>query len=126
MTDFPEYPIVKGFESVTAANRITLPPHPRSQRFMELLEEIEELHLQKSADYGTSEDPFSNVAASTDWGIDPWVGVMIRLTDKVRRLVALHRNGSLRNESAEDSFRDIAAYSLMACVLYEEMNASES
>ena len=119
MTDFPEYPLV-GSPRYGPVERWREGTHPRSQRVHEILGELGELHTRKSQDYGTSEDPFSNVQGSTDWGVDPWVGVMIRLTDKVRRLMALHRNGSLVNESAEDSFRDIAAYSVMALVLYEE------
>ena len=40
----------------------------------------------KQDDYGRGNDPFANVRASSDWGIPAWVGSMVRLNDKVKRL----------------------------------------
>lgn len=94
--------------------------HPNSARYHELLEEIGELHDRKQADYGRGGDPFANVRASSEWGMASWVGAMVRLTDKVRRLQSLATKGSLANEAAKDSFLDIAVYALIAYVLYEE------
>lgn len=94
--------------------------HPSSARFHELVEEIADLHDMKQADYGVGHDPFANVRASQDWGISGWVGAMVRLTDKVRRLMSLARKKHLVNEAALDSFKDIAVYALIACVLFEE------
>jgi hypothetical protein len=91
-----------------------------SQRFHELLEEIGALHDKKQADYGKDTDPFANVRASDEWGLAPWVGAMIRLNDKVKRLQTFARKGSLKNESAKDSMLDIAVYALIAYVLYEQ------
>jgi hypothetical protein len=94
--------------------------HPNSARFHELLAETGALHDSKQADYGRGDDPFANVRASEEWGVTGWTGAMIRLNDKVRRLQALAANGKLENESAEDSFRDIAVYALIALVLFEQ------
>lgn len=94
--------------------------HPNSQRFHELLKLADELHDRKQADYGRDHDPFANVRASTDWGVQSWVGEMIRLNDKVKRLQTLAQKGELANEPAEESFMDIAVYALIAQVLYEE------
>jgi hypothetical protein len=94
--------------------------HPNSQRFHELLVEAGELHDRKQEDYGVGSDPFANVRASEEWGIPGWVGAMVRLNDKVRRLQSLARKGSLANEAAVDSFMDIAVYALIARVLYEQ------
>ncbi len=96
--------------------------HPLSQKFHDLLDEAGELHDKKQADYGVDNDPFANIRASTDWGLDPWVGAMLRTTDKVKRLQAFAQKGSLKNESARDSLMDIAVYSLIAIVLMEEEN----
>jgi hypothetical protein len=38
----------------------------------------------------------------------------------VRRLQSLIVNGKLSNESAEDSFRDIAVYAIIGLCLFEE------
>lgn len=94
--------------------------HPNSARFHEILRELGELHDRKQQDYGSDKDPFANVRASTDWGIPPHVGALVRLNDKVKRLQAFARKGSLANESAEDSMRDIAVYAVIALVLYEQ------
>jgi hypothetical protein len=94
--------------------------HPNSARFHEILVELGSLHDRKQLDYGKGDDPFANVRASSEWGIAPWVGAMVRLNDKVKRLQSLAQNGGLHNESAEDSMRDIAVYAVIALVLYEQ------
>ena len=68
-----------------------------SARFHEILKELGELHDKKQEDYGTDADPFANVRGSLDWGIDPWVGAMVRATDKLKRLQKFARVGSLSN-----------------------------
>jgi hypothetical protein len=93
--------------------------HPNSERFHQLLDEIGELHDRKQADYGREDDPFANIRASTEWGVPSWVGAMVRLTDKVRRLQAVAHGSELRNEGVEDSLQDIAVYALIALVMFE-------
>lgn len=94
--------------------------HPSSVRFYQLIAEAARLHSVKQKDYGRTEDPFANVRASVEWGMPPWVGAMVRATDKLRRLQRLAQGGTLANEGAMDSFLDLAVYSLIAAVLYEE------
>ena len=94
--------------------------HATTTRFHEILAELGALHNLKSQDYGTGTDPLANVRASQEWGIPAWIGAMVRLNDKVRRLQSMVRNGRLANESAEDSFRDIAVYAILAFILWEE------
>lgn len=98
--------------------------HPNSARFHEILGELAELHDRKQADYGRGDDPFANVRASHEWGVPGWVGAMIRGNDKIRRLQSLIANGKLENESAEDSLRDLAVYSIIALVLFEQERLS--
>lgn len=93
---------------------------PRSGRFHEILEGLGVLHDKKQADYGTNVDPFANVRGSKEWGISPWVGAMVRATDKLRRLQKYAKDGVLANEGVEDSFKDLAVYSIIALVLWEE------
>ena len=107
------------FDMSTEASREN-PRHPNSARFHELLAEAGALHDQKQGDYGRGEDPFSNVRASEEWGIKGWVGAMVRAQDKVRRLQTFAQRGSLVNESVKDSLLDLAVYSLIALVLFEE------
>lgn len=100
--------------------------HPLSQRFHALLTEIGELHDKKQADYGRANDPFANVRGTTEWGQPAWVGAMIRATDKMKRLQKLATHGTLSNESAKDSFLDLAVYALIGLVLYEEEHANKN
>ena len=93
-------------------------------RFHEILAELGALHDKKAADYGRDDDPLANVRAASEWNVAPWVGAMIRLTDKVRRLQSLAKKGSLANESASDSLRDIAVYAIIALMLLEEEHAA--
>ncbi len=91
-----------------------------SQRFHEVLQELGDLHDKKQKDYGTDADPFANVRGSLEWGIAPWIGALVRGTDKMKRLQKFARHGELANEAVEDSFRDLAVYAIIGLVLFEE------
>jgi hypothetical protein len=70
--------------------------HPLSARFHEILREHGEMHDRKQADYGKADDPFANVRSSDEFGVTGWVGAMIRLNDKVKRLQSFCRTRGLR------------------------------
>jgi len=93
--------------------------HPR---FYELLREIGILHDLKNKDYSKKGSPLSNFKECEDFGIDPWKGVMVRLSDKWSRAkqLTLTNSPSVESESILDTFRDMAVYSLIALILYEE------
>lgn len=99
---------------------IARPPVIGDARFHELLRQMGRLHAKKGADYGAESDQFSNVRASSDWGVPAWVGAMIRATDKVKRLQRFAQRGSLVNEGAEDSLMDLSVYALIALILLRE------
>jgi hypothetical protein len=94
--------------------------HPASERFHAILAELGALHDKKQADYGRANDPFANVRASEDFGIEGWVGALVRATDKLRRLQKAAQGGTLANEGVIDSLNDAAVYFIIARVLYEE------
>ena len=95
--------------------------HPSSSRFLALLEEMASLHRSKSADYGSEEDPLANIRQGADFvDIEPWRGCMVRIADKVQRLRTYCKTGTLVHEGVRDTLLDLAAYSLLAIVLYEE------
>ena len=97
--------------------------HPSSSRFLALLEEMARLHRSKSADYGSEEDPLANIRQGADFvDIEPWRGCMVRIADKVQRLRTYCKTGTLVHEGVTDTLLDLAAYSLLAIVLYEETN----
>lgn len=117
---------VLGMQEAMARAAHAFARHPLSDRFHELLRDAGDMHDAKQADYGSDSDPFANVRAASEWGMPGWVGAMVRVNDKVRRLQAFARKGTLANESAQDSFMDIAVYALIAHVLYSEESAPAS
>lgn len=95
--------------------------HPSSTAFVNLLREMQRLHESKSADYGSEDDPLANVRSGADFvNIEPWRGCMVRIADKVQRLRTFCRTGRLVHEGVRDTLLDLAAYSLLAIVLFDE------
>jgi len=99
---------------------VTNQRHPDSAAFVNVLTEMLELHDRKQKDYGTAESPFANVRASEDLGVEPWIGGLIRMNDKMRRLHKAARGGQMANESVEDSLIDLAVYAAITLILYKE------
>jgi hypothetical protein len=95
---------------------------PGDAGYLQILDEMREMHIAKSTDYGNSKkkDPLANLRASERFGVAPWLGAVIRLNDKITRIESFIENGRLMNESVEDSFMDIAAYAILALLLYRE------
>lgn len=106
------------------ADRLANPGiHPTSQKFLDLLDTIRELHLSKSSDYGcpSGTDPLANIRNGAAFvGIPAFKAAMVRLSDKVTRLKTFNATGKLCFEGVEDTLLDLASYSLLALVLYRE------
>jgi hypothetical protein len=100
---------------------ITHEQRPGSLPFLELLEELRQLHLSKSQDYGSESDPLANIRSGADFvNIEPWRGCLVRVADKVQRLRTYCRTGRLVHEGVRDTLLDLSAYSLLAIVLFDE------
>lgn len=97
------------------------PDRPGSLPFLELLEEVRQLHMSKSQDYGSEADPLANIRQGAEFvGIEPWRGCMVRIADKVQRLRTYCQTGRLVHEGVRDTLLDLSAYSLLAIVLFDE------
>ena len=97
--------------------------HPTSQRFYELCDSLKAMHASKSQDYGcpSGTDPLANIRNGAEFvGIEHWKGAMVRLSDKVTRLATFNATGRLGHEGVEDTLLDLASYSLLALLLYQE------
>lgn len=94
--------------------------HDYVDPFAAICQEMIDLHTKKGADYGREGDPYANVRASEAFGVQPWVGALIRLNDKIVRLQSFIAKGRLENESVEDSIKDIAVYAVIMRILYDE------
>ena len=93
---------------------------PYVDPFTSVLDELQEMHDRKGADYGRDEDPYANVRGSADFGVPPWVGALVRANDKMRRLQKVASGGTLKNEGIEDSLVDLAVYAIIALILWRE------
>lgn len=98
------------------------------------VDDILSLTAKKNADYtgGVDEsNPFENFDLSTDFGVDPVVGVCVRMQDKFQRAKAFCKQGNLalttKGDAVEDIFKDMIGYSLIIIGMLErEKNATKS
>lgn len=95
-----------------------------SPRFLALLDELKQLHVDKSAGYAGAQnvDPWANFRTATDWGVEPWRGALVRFGDKYTRLKNILSNPDNERfgESVHDQAMDMAAYAIIFLCLYEE------
>lgn len=97
--------------------------HDNSWQFVAVLDKLEALHRQKQNDYGTNVDPYANVRASEAFGLPAWIGVAIRMQDKMKRLQTAStqhiQTGEvhLSNETLEDTFMDLAVYGIIGLIM---------
>jgi len=92
--------------------------HPE---FYKILDELKELHSRKNQDYA-NEDPLSNLKMCERGGLPSWKGVIVRLTDKLSRLLSFMQRESyaVKDESVEDTLKDTAVYAILGLILYRE------
>jgi len=101
----------------------------KNKRFVELINELLEMHEQKSAGYAGKDavDTWSNFKMSEKMGVTPFKGCLVRLSDKFMRVASLARdetNDQCR-EPITDTLLDLASYALIAICLYEEAHPPE-
>ena len=88
-------------------------------RFAEVLAELQAMRDAKGEGYDVSV-PYENVRGAKDWGLSPWFGAALRAGDKLKRLQAFFKHGSLPFESVEDAFLDLATYAVIGLILFRE------
>jgi hypothetical protein len=94
---------------------------PGSREFLDVLDELKQLHLRKTLDYGVDDDALSNIRSSADVvNMPAWAGCILRISDKMHRLKAFFRNGRCEFDGVEDTLKDIACYAAIALVLHRE------
>lgn len=95
--------------------------------FHKIIDELKQIHSMKSFDYGKEKDPLSNLRSSEEFGIDNWIGAVIRANDKMARIKTFANKKQLKNEPIEDALKDLANYAILALVLYrEKINGNQS
>ena len=104
----------------------------RNPKFKALLDQILILHESKNSDYATTQDPLSNLKECRCFGVNPSIGVMVRISDKYSRMKQLllkesqGKTNEVQNENIEDTAMDLAVYSLLFILLRREPIASNT
>ena len=93
-------------------------------------EQLKTTLKQKSSDYTGGEkstDPFANFRATECLGVDPVIGIMMRIIDKIQRIRSFVNDGQLKvpNESVYDAFDDIIGYTILAKAMIMEKRQSK-
>lgn len=95
-----------------------------NKEFLFLLDTMKETHLKKSAGYSGMDNPdtFANFRLSEAFGVTPFLGCLVRLSDKFTRVVNLVKNSENEQvgERLEDTLLDLASYALIAICLLKE------
>lgn len=93
-------------------------------RFIELLDEMRDTHIRKSAGYSGMDNPdtWANFRQSEGFGVSPFLGCLVRMSDKFIRVQNLVKNAKNDKvgESLKDTLIDLASYALIAICLLEE------
>jgi nitrogen regulatory protein PII-like uncharacterized protein len=99
-----------------------------SQKYIDLLDKMRGLHVRKNAGYaGKSPDAWANFRMSESFGVSPFLGCLVRMSDKYIRVTNLVKDSSLDQvgENVKDTLFDLAAYALIAiCIMEEDENKS--
>lgn len=94
--------------------------------FADIARELIEIHDRKGKDYGSSTDPYTNVRMSEGFGIPAWIGVGVRMNDKMKRLQTASQqyleSGQVRlqHEGLLDIANDFAVYGIILRIMIQE------
>lgn len=87
----------------------------------ELIKDVEETFRQcldivrrKNADYGGAGTPWKNFEATLSFGVEPEVGFLVRMTDKLSRVSTLLKaDAQVKDETINDTLIDLVNYSAL-------------
>lgn len=96
-----------------------------SQSYLDLLDQMKILHINKSAGYAGMDnvDAWANFRMSEKLGVTAFLGCLIRMGDKFIRIQNLVKNpkNNKVGESIRDTLFDLSSYALIAICLWDEM-----
>ena len=91
------------------------------ERFKQVLNVMEEVHETKNQQYAGENGYLSNLKMCEAMRIPAWKGVIVRMTDKMARLMNLSNSeGSELQKEITDAFIDMGVYSGMGLIAYED------
>jgi len=97
------------------------------ERFHEIVKEMVELHDRKNRDYAGGEYLSNFMMCEKHMGFPAWKGCIIRLSDKMSRLMTIARNDEIAvsDETVADTLTDLAVYAIITRILYENFKADK-
>jgi hypothetical protein len=81
----------------------------------------------KNHDYrGGTGDPFANFRGSVSFGIEPIVGILLRMQDKMMRIKTFAEKNQLlvKGEGVQDAILDIINYGILIAGMLEERKSN--
>jgi len=92
------------------------------ERFHEIVKEMVDLHDKKNQDYAGDEYLPNFLMCEKHMGIPGWKGCIVRLSDKMSRLMNIAKNDeiSVGDETITDTLMDLAVYAIITRILYED------
>ena len=92
------------------------------ERFHEIVKEMVELHDKKNHDYAGTDYLSNFLMCEKHMGIPGWKGCIIRLSDKMARIMNVARDDevSVGDETIIDTLTDLAVYAIITRILYED------
>lgn len=101
----------------------------QSDDYDKLFESIVDLHIRKNAGYAGlyTKDPWANFRMAEWFHVSPFVGCLIRMSDKLIRIKNLsdHPEADQVQESITDALYDLAIYAVIAiCLLEQEISGA--
>lgn len=89
-------------------------------RLQMLSDQNVQLAFRKNADYANAHDPFANFRDSELLGISVEKGILVRMSDKLRRAAnLLDRPAEVTDESLDDTLADISNYANILRIFLE-------
>lgn len=90
-----------------------------------IVKEAYDIVLNKRHDYSGAVDPYGNFRKSEMFNIEPWRGVLVRMSDKISRLQSIMEQGGaslVTDDPFFDIFADMVNYTcILAGLCYEEL-----
>lgn len=121
------------FETIPSPDWSQLPPMNQKAYFREfqnVCEQMVKLTMAKNSDYAEDSNAFANfetITQITGGRISVETGIVVRLTDKLKRIGSLlSRPARVHDEKIEDTVFDMAVYSVILLVYMRNKNAGQA
>jgi len=107
-------------ENVSSTHEVDLEFRSKA---LNIIQGMHDVYVAKDSDYSENDLPMGNLRESSELGISPWKGVLLRIGDKKRRIGSFINKESylVKDEAVEDTLIDMANYALLGAALFDEI-----